>query len=57
MKRTIIFLILALIAGVAYAQSTATPILMGYLSTACSGSFNTCWVPYSVANPMPVSSN
>ena len=57
MKYAIIIAI-CLIAGYAFAQSTAMPIVMGYLSSSgCSGSLVSCFVPYTAANPMPVISN
>ena len=57
MKTTILVFgfILALGAGYAIAQSTATPIQMGLLKTSgCSGSLTPCWVPISSSNPLPV---
>lgn len=46
------------IAGYAVAQSTALPIVLGFLSTTeCTGSFKSCWIPYSLSHPMPVLSN
>ena len=54
MKTAIIILALMLIACVAYAQSTASQVLLGY-QTVVNGQI--VWSPYTVANPMPTSSN
>ena len=55
MKTAIIIFALMLIAGIAYAGSTATPILLGELSiTGCPSGSTSCWVPISSTNPLPV---
>ena len=47
----------------AFAQSSATEIELGFLSTAttgsaaCSGTNNPCFVPYSTTNPMPTTTS
>jgi hypothetical protein len=51
MKLAIIILALIAIAGVAYAQSTATSIQLGELQI-ING--HVVWVPISTANPLPV---
>lgn len=41
--------------GAVYAQTTAVPTVLGFLATTgCPGTQHYCWVPYSAANPMPV---
>ena len=54
MKKFIIVIILILIAGFAYAQSTAEQVQLGYL-TIVNG--QTVWQPYSASNPLYVTSN
>lgn len=54
MKLALIILAIIAIAGVAYAQSTASQVLLGY-QTVVNGQI--VWSPYTVANPMPTSSN
>lgn len=56
-KGTTLALIVALaaIASVAYAQSTATQVVMGALTTSgCPSGSQVCFLPYSSANPLPV---
>lgn len=53
--RLIIALLLCLTPLTAYAQSTAEPVLPGLLTTSgCPGGQLSCFVPYSVSNPLPV---
>jgi hypothetical protein len=43
------------LSSIAHAQSTATPVLPGYLSTTgCSPGQTVCFMPYSTLNPLPV---
>jgi hypothetical protein len=51
----LIALLAILLAPDAYAQSTAEPLQMGFLSTAsCPGGATVCFIPYSSTNPAPV---
>lgn len=58
MKKLILIAVLSFVSGYAVAQSTATPIVMGYnTNIGCLGSINACWKPYTIANPFPIISN
>lgn len=54
MRRKILIGLLALFSPtIAHAQSTATPVTPGLLTTSgCPGSETICFVPYSVSNPL-----
>lgn len=50
-----VIITLSVLAGVAYAQSTATPVIMGFLTTSgCPSGVSSCFIPYSATNPVPV---
>lgn len=54
----LIFLIISFVGGYAFAQSSAMPVTLGFLTTSgCSGSFTSCWLPYSISHPLPAGSN
>ena len=47
MKKLLAVLLLVLFSSQAHADSSAMPSVIGYLSTACNGSINPCFKPYS----------
>jgi hypothetical protein len=58
MMKYAVILGLLMVASYAYAQSTAEPIQLGFLSTTgCNSGQTVCWLPYSASNPLYVTSN
>jgi hypothetical protein len=57
-RRLALLALLAISPSIAFAQSTATPVLPGLLVTSgCLAPQTSCYVPYSNANPLPVAGN
>lgn len=57
-KTAILSFLLILVSGIAHAQSTANQVLPGILSTSgCASGQTSCWLPYSLTNPLPVTSS
>lgn len=55
MKILAIFFLVIFLPVTARAQSSAQPVLPGFLTTSgCPGSLSPCYLPYSDANPLPV---